>query len=491
MKSISGSSLRLFSSLGSLKLRAARAAIWITIGQGTARTLGTAKVLILARLVAPEEFGLLGIATLLLGCLEYLTELGFRDALVQRQSDIRRYLDAVWTAQIIRGAGLCALLLIGAPTIAWIYGEPRSAGVIRTLAISTLLQGFVNPAVVYFRKNLEFGREVIWRLIGGVTGLLVALLLAVRSPDVTALTGSLVVAAMAEVVASYFVRPYRPRLVTGLGRLADLATFARAIWSLRVISLATLQLDSWGVARFASLASLAHYQMAARIGNFTAAALASPVQAALFPVFSMMRGTSRRDAFLRGLGIVLSIGLPVSAFACVFSTPLISLVLGDSWVPVASLLGILAWNATLVPIGQLIGAMVSGIGRPELDVRINLVKLVVLAMLIYPMTSLYGGLGAASLAVGSSLLSVVYGLWVAKALLRMRMSDIAASARGGCLASVPILACGTIAHPEGSPVALASVALAILVSAASVHAHFVDHRSQALVSLFTVQSRPE
>src|SRR6185369_6957925 len=105
----------LVSSVGSLTQRTVRAGIWLVIGDGANRLSGVVRLVILARVLSPADFGLMGIALVVTRWVEEFSELGLKDALIQKTGDVRPYLDTVWTAQILRGFGIAAVLVTGAP----------------------------------------------------------------------------------------------------------------------------------------------------------------------------------------------------------------------------------------------------------------------------------------------------------------------------------------------------------------------------------------
>ena len=142
----------LFETTGSLTHRTARAGLWLAIGDGCARVASILKVIILARLLSPAEFGVMGVALLVTTWVQYFSELGFTAALIHKQGDIRPYLNTAWTIQLVRSAGLTILVIALAPLVGWAFNEAAATAVLQVLAVQLLLQGLTNPAVVFLRK---------------------------------------------------------------------------------------------------------------------------------------------------------------------------------------------------------------------------------------------------------------------------------------------------------------------------------------------------
>jgi len=137
------------------------------------------RTIVLARLLAPKDFGLFGIALLAMSALETFSQTGFQQALIQTKRDIRPYLDTAWTVQAIRGTVLALILFGIAPYVAAFFGEPAAVSLLRVLGLSILFQGFANIGVVYFQKELEFHKQFAYQLSGTPVDLVVAITAAV------------------------------------------------------------------------------------------------------------------------------------------------------------------------------------------------------------------------------------------------------------------------------------------------------------------------
>src|SRR5262249_46929099 len=95
---------QIISDEGSLRQKVLWGGVWVFLTKGLVRFADFIKFAVLARLISPADFGLMGIALFVLGCLETFTETGYTTALIQKQGDIRPYLDTTFTIQALRGA---------------------------------------------------------------------------------------------------------------------------------------------------------------------------------------------------------------------------------------------------------------------------------------------------------------------------------------------------------------------------------------------------
>ena len=136
--------------------RTIRSGAWAFALRITEQGFGLVRLIILARVLAVNDFGLLGIALLAMMTLETFSQTGFQAALIQKKERTEGYLDAVWTVSALRGLVLFVILFFAAPYVAIFFDTPVATPIIQVIAVTSLLQGLTNIGVVYFRKELEF-----------------------------------------------------------------------------------------------------------------------------------------------------------------------------------------------------------------------------------------------------------------------------------------------------------------------------------------------
>ena len=128
--------------------RTVRSGAWAFALRITERVFSIAKLIILARVLAPNDFGLLGIALLAMMTLETFSQTGFQQALIQKKENIKDYLDAAWTVSALRGLVLFAVLFFLAPYVASFFNAPLATPIIRVIGLASLLQGLTNIGVI-------------------------------------------------------------------------------------------------------------------------------------------------------------------------------------------------------------------------------------------------------------------------------------------------------------------------------------------------------
>ena len=132
---------------------------WIATLRIATRIITLLRTVLLARLLVPSQFGVFGIASLILAFFEVLTETGVNVFLIQQKKDIKEYIDSAWIVSIIRGAVLSLSIVLLAPFIASFFSSQESHGVILFIAIIPFIRGFINPAIITLQKDLQFHKE--------------------------------------------------------------------------------------------------------------------------------------------------------------------------------------------------------------------------------------------------------------------------------------------------------------------------------------------
>ncbi len=456
-----------FARHGDLRVRAMRGGVWLVLGAAVSRMTGLVKAAVLGRLLAPADFGLMGMALLVERSVTFFTEPGFNAALIQRSGDIKPYLDSAWTVQILRSIVFGLMFALAAPGVAAWFERPDIAVIIQVLAACFVVRGFNNPAVVYFRRNLEFDREVRWRSIAAITGLLVAVPLAYAYRNVWALVVSVAVAQVTETVMSYVVEPYRPRLRLESAKVRELFAFGKWIFWLNLVTFLTTYLDSFVVAKVLGDSALGLYQMAYLFALLPPAQLSAVMRGVMFPAFSQARQHPElRPVFLRILTLTTSLALPFGCFVTVFAYHVVLLILGPGWIASIELMQILAWAGIAVALTNVMTGFLQAVGHPDLPVRSLFANLAVLVVALYPAARLFGMRGVAVTTALASLLALGYQLALVRRTLRLSYHELFAAGRWGVVASTPILGAGIfVSHSSsGSDLVLALLALGVCTS---------------------------
>ena len=245
-----------------LSKRVVRGGIWVFAIRITNRGLGFIRTIILARLLAPHDFGLLGIAMLAIATLETFSQTGFQAALIQKKENVESYLDTAWTVSAIRGIVLFLILFLSAPVIAKFFNSPQATLIIRVIAVSTLLSGFRNIGILFFQKELEFNKQFIYELSAILVDITVAISLAIILRNVWALVWGGLAANFVRLFMSYMLHPYHRRIRFEKEKFQDLFGFGRWVLGSSILVFLITQGDDIFLGKTLGITALGLYQMA-------------------------------------------------------------------------------------------------------------------------------------------------------------------------------------------------------------------------------------
>lgn len=399
-----------------LSARVVHAGAWSLGLRIALQVFKTAKLVVLARLLAPNDFGLMGVALVVLALLETLSVTGFEAALVQRREAIRSHLNTAWTIELLRKALIAVLLVVGAPLAVGLFNEPAAIPIIRALALAVLISGFVNIGIVHFQRELEFQKQFVYQLAGTAAEVGVGVAAALITRDVWALVYGAVAGNAARVAASYALHAYRPRLELDLRKARELYSFGKWVLASDVVIYLLNNVDYVVVGRLLGAPALGLYRIAFQISQLVATELTLAVSRVMFPAYSILQaeGPRLRRAYLRTLNAIALGTMPFAVLLALLAGDLAPALLGPRWSDMAGALALLSLAGLLRSLASTTGPLFRGIGRPGLVAGLASARLAVLVPLLYPMTTRWGLTGTAGAVLLSSLLvqgfSVALGL---------------------------------------------------------------------------------
>ena len=383
-----------------LHQRAVRSGAWVFALKITDQLFGLIRLIVLARVLAPHDFGLMGIALLAMATLQTFTATGFQAALIQKKERAEEYLNVAWTIHIVRGLALSIILFFAAPYVAIFFDATLATPIVRVIGISVLLQGFSNIGVLYFEKELEFGKQFFYQLSGTLAYFVVAVSAALILRSVWALVFGLLAASVVRLIVSYFIHPYRPRPSLDWGKAKELFTFGKWILGAAIAQFLFDQGDDIFVGKLLGVTFLGFYQMAYRVSNTLTTELTGVISQVAFPVYSKLKDNlpSLREAYLKVLQLTAFLSIPLAAGIFIVAPEFTQIFLTEKWMPMVPALQMLALFGLLRSISATTGEMFYGVGKPQIVTRWALIRFGVLAAAIYPLTIQWGIMGT-SLAV--------------------------------------------------------------------------------------------
>lgn len=390
---------------GTTEQQAVQNGVWVAGINVGDRVLQLLNVIILARLLSPEAFGLLGIALVVMMGLNQFSRLGFNEALIHNEKEnIDDYLSTLWVLKIARTAVVAAIAILIGPPLAEFFGEPQAGQLIQVLGAAQLLLGLQNPGIVYFQKDLNFHREFIYQIGSRFTDLVVAVAFALVFRSVWALVAGNIASKVVKIVISYSIHSFRPTIEFRLDYAKEMFTFGKWMFISTILMFLYGQADDAFVGWFFTASALGSYQLAYRFSNAPATEVTHVILRVMFPALSKVQNdTSRlREGYFRALQLSTVIAFPMAAGIVAVAPQFVPSVLGNQWRPMIPLMQALAIWGGIRSFGANGGGVFKAVGRPDIPTKLQAVKVLVIAVSIYPAAEYFGVIGVVYAIIASS-----------------------------------------------------------------------------------------
>jgi PST family polysaccharide transporter len=384
--------------------RTFRAAAWGFAGAMGKRVLTLAGVMLLARVLPPRDFGLLGFAMVYLTFVEVIGDFGAGAALVYWPTRREDAAQTSFIVNVIAGVFWTLVSFALAPYIARFFHEPAGTLVLRALCITTLIKCLGNTHDALAQKDLRFRERSIPEL--ALTGIkaVVSLVFALLGYGVWSLVFGQVAGIVSWTLLLWVVVPWRPTWSVPADLFTPMLRYGGSIVAVQVLGAFMFYLDSVAVGRYLGAHALGLYQMASRIPDSSIMVIIWVAAQALFPAFSALHaeGGDVKGAYLVATRCVASLTLPSSLGLFFLARPIILVFFGPAWVAAAPILSMLALYVGFRGLDE-VGNVLKATGRIKVLVWLFVVK----AIALVPAVFFAARISAAAVA---GALTVVYGI---------------------------------------------------------------------------------
>jgi O-antigen/teichoic acid export membrane protein len=330
---------------------------------------------ILARMLSPDEFGLVAMVTIVLAFAWLFKDAGFSAAVIQHPSLSNEQLSTLFWIGIAIGAMTSTAVFAVAPLVAWFFGEPELTAICRLLSVSFLFSGASLIHLALLQRKMRFRRIACVNTLAPLTGLVVAILLACTGHGYWALVWQVVASAIGEMLLSWTLYPWIPSRPTRNSGVRKLVRFGMDVLGFNVINFFSRNLDKILIGKVAPPASLAFYEKAYQLLMFPLIQLRGPVQAVGTPGLSRVQGDPDQfqTIYLRMLSLLALIVSPLVVGMAVYAEPLVLFVLGEDWRPTIGIFQILAIAAWIQPLVSTRGMVLIACGKSRRYLQLGVI----------------------------------------------------------------------------------------------------------------------
>ncbi len=360
----------------SLKKQALSAARWTTLAMVGKAGLQFVQLAVLARFLAPGDFGLMALVGAVILFTQIFSDAGVSNAIIHRQDISRSQLAGLYWLNVGVSSALMLGLILASPLLASLYHEPRLQNLLIWVSTTLLINAISQQWRILAEKELLFDKLARIELGAAGLGFTTACLMAINGAGVYSLVAGALVSSLTQTALAWLLlKPeWLPLQHSKWAEIRSFVGFGAYMVGNNLLNTFTTQADILLGGRLLGSASLGQYsvprELSLRLGN-----LLNPIVTRVgFPVMSKAQGDQAQlqRVYLKTLRMTASVNFPLYLAMSLFAPEIVALLLGPSWVQSADLLRILAlWGmvrATANPSGSLIFA----VGRADLAFKWNL-----------------------------------------------------------------------------------------------------------------------
>ena len=389
----------------SLKQKTIHGLSWSFIDNFIVQVISTGVYIVLARLIVPEEFGILGIVTFFLAILTSLVDSGFGSALIQKKDCTQVDYCTVFYFNAAIAIILYMLLFVSAPVAESYFDIPGLTLVLKVAGLGLILNAAGTIQFTLLVKRIDFKTKTKISITSDALAGVIAIILAIKGFGVWSLVWRNLLGQLFTVTLLWILNAWRPAIVFSLKSFRELFGFGYKLALSGLIDTIYNNIYYPIIQKNFSSASLGFYTKAERFTNLFSSTLTTNIQRVSFPVLSTIQDDPEklkkgyRKMIKSTMLITFSLMLGLAAVA----KPMIHILVGEAWLPSVPYLQLMCFSAMLYPLHAMNLNIITVKGRSDLILKLEVIKKIIHLPLI--LVGIY--LGVEALLIGAIVISLI------------------------------------------------------------------------------------
>lgn len=407
--------------------------IWNSLQEIASRSAGFFIKLLLARLLFPEAFGIIGMATVFIAFVQVFNDMGMNAALVQRKEELltrSHYYTTFWT-----GIGWSALMYLLiyfflAPFVANFYDEPQLLLIFRVISLTILVSPVVSVQRAMLTKDFQFKKLSIIGMVTSIMSGIIAVILAFYNFGVWALVFNVVAPVLLSIPLFFKATSFIPKWSWKREYFFDIFNFGVFTTGSSLLIKITSQVDYLLIGKMVGKGPLGIYTFAFILTEALRGQFVNIFSKVLYPVFSKKQDDIEgvKKYFLELVKISSLVLIPLMFFFIFFTNQIVLGLFGEKWIEAIPIIKIFCVSVMVHTTFLSITPMIRGTGRPKAEMKFQIIKAVVFYIpLIFIGTYYYGIIGAAWGSLAAKILTMFLALSYLKKFFDVKFSEILAS----------------------------------------------------------------
>lgn len=344
-------------------------------------TIGTKGIqfivtIVLARLLLPEEFGLIVLVTIFIAVASVFVQSGFNTALVQKKKVDEVDFSSVFHLSLVVASILYIVLFFIAPILAKFFDEPELVSVIRIISLTLFFGAFNSIQLAVISRNMHFKKLFVCSLGAVIISGIVGIVMAYVGLGVWSIVGQQLANQVTVTIILWFTVKWRPKLIFSMKRISGLFSFGWKLLASELLHTLYNNLTSLVIGKLFSPTTLGFYNRGEQFPNFIVSNIDGSIQSVMLPTLSSLQENKQRVKEIVRRSIVTSsfIIFPMMVGLAVIAEPFIKIVLTEKWLPAAPFLQIFCISYGLWPIHTANLQAINAIGRSDVFLKLEVIK---------------------------------------------------------------------------------------------------------------------
>ncbi len=335
--------------------------------------------IMLARLLAPELYGMIAIVTVFTTIMQVFVDSGMGNALIQKKDADDIDFSSVFWFNLSMCSLLYLIMFIAAPFIAAFYKMPELVSVIRVLSLILIISGVKNVQQAYVSRNMMFKRFFFSTLGGTIGAAIVGITMAYLGFGVWALVAQMLLNALVDTCILWITVKWRPKKLFSIDRLKGLFSFGWKLLASSLIDTVYRDLTQLIIGKKYTSSDLAYYNKGKQFPQFIVENINSSIDSVLLPTMAKAQENTEavKNMTRRAIKTSTYIIMPFMMGLAVCAKPLVVLVLTEKWLPCVFFLRVFCFSYAFYPIHTANLNAIKALGRSDLFLKLEIIKKII------------------------------------------------------------------------------------------------------------------
>lgn len=364
--------------MSSLKKQAISGIIWTFAQQFSVQLINFGVQIILARLLMPEDFGLIAMLTVFISIGQFLMDGGMTSSLIKTKNPDQMDYSTVFMTNMLISIGVYLLIFIAAPFIADFYNQELLTDILRVYAFTFVIRSFVAVHVAKLTKEMNFKTQMKLQIPSTIIGAIVGVVMAYLGFGVWSLVWLNLTQTIVFTVQNWIFIKWRPSFIFNKRRFRYHFNFGYKLTLSGLLH--TIYTDSYRIVigKFFSPATVGFYNQAETMRLFPVKQLSSVIDKVTYPLFAQIKGDQGLKSAYKGImKMAFFVVVPIMMILIVSGKEVFLLLFGEKWLPAVPYFQILAFASITTPLTRYNLNILKVKGRSDLFLKLEVIKKII------------------------------------------------------------------------------------------------------------------